>query len=271
MDNLSTRFICLGLLLLCPVLSQASELPSTIHWKKIGDDLQLAKVEYSPKPLFVTEIVLLRSSLTRFRVGAIRAAEYGRRTADVKLLCKASKAVACINANFFDENHQSLGLVVQQGITHQKLHRGGKTLTGVFLVTRDAIKIVNRANLPQGSLIEAVQAGPRLISDGQVLQELREKSSLSRRSGICLDRDKRVIFYAVSSGLLGISIEQLQALLVHKAIDCVDALNLDGGGSSQFFLSKDIPGGASATAKEIFIAGRDAVPVALGLFLRDQS
>jgi hypothetical protein len=48
-------------------------------------------------------------------------------------------------------------------------------------------------------------------------------------------------------------------------IGCQEALNFDGGGSSQLFVSGNIPGHEGAVREEDF-PGRDEVPVALGLF-----
>ena len=88
----------------------------------------------------------------------------------------------------------------------------------------------------------------------------------SRRSGICLDEDGRMVFF-ITSGMLGITIPELQQLLRLPEIACHDALNLDGGGSSQLFLSSEILE-ANDGHQEVSIQGSDDVPVILGLFVR---
>ena len=65
---------------------------------------------------------------------------------------------------------------------------------------------------------------------------------------------------------MGVSIAEIQNMLLQEGVDCRDALNLDGGGSAQFFLDSHLPG-ALPELQEVTIHGRDDVPVALGLFI----
>jgi hypothetical protein len=54
-------------------------------------------------------------------------------------------------------------------------------------------------------------------------------------------------------------------VLIHPSIECVEALNFDGGGSSSMYISGEIQGHAGAIKEENF-PGTDEVPVAIGLF-----
>ena len=131
-------------------------------------------------------------------------------------------------------------------------------------MTSTGLRIVNRDSFEPLGVTEAVQAGPRLLSGGSRIKGLREASAFSKRSGVCIDGEHRLIIFGVSSGFLGMSIEQLQELLMRPEIGCVDALNLDGGGSAQLWINGKIPG-ASRSFAEIFVQGTDTVPVALAL------
>lgn len=260
---LKAFYLLLLVFLSADVFSQDANTP--VVWRIVGDDLKIAKVKFSPKPLFYTEMLFLKTTLKRYRVGVILAEEFGRDRASAKFLCQKAKAVACINANFFDTDYKPLGLVIKRGIKYNPMHKEGQTLTGVFSFNNKQLTIINRSALSLRNTIGAVQAGPRLISNGKALSGLREKSSLSRRSGVCIDKNNHLIFYAVSSGLLGISIQKLQELLLHPRIACQSALNLDGGGSTQFYMTNKLSG-APEDFKDFVIYGRDDVPVALGLF-----
>lgn len=255
-------------ILLVPCGSRADNFDQRVIWRKIGSDLETATVSLEAGGIFTSELMLFRTALSRYRIGAIRAAEFGLNKATVKVLCQLSKAVLCINANFFDENGDPLGLVINRGTMHQKIHRGGQTLTGIFQVTRKSIGIVHRFEFNPATVIEAVQAGPRLISQGLPVAGVQDNDSFSRRSGICVDKNGRAIFFSVMSGLFGASLPQLQDILVIHGIDCKEVLNLDGGGSAQLYVSAAIPG-ASPDATEISYTGRDEVPVALGLLLNN--
>lgn len=248
------------------LLAAALPAQAQVRWTAIGTDLERAMVDISPGTIFSAQLLLLRTTLTEYRVEVIRALDFSQKRASVFEMCKASKAQMCINANFFDESGNALGLIVHRGIQLQDIHRGGKTLTGIFYAARDGIKIVPRASYQPERVLEAVQAGPRILH-GKLPVSGIELHSRSRRSGICIDDRGRLVFFIVASGLLGVSMEELQGALRHADINCADALNLDGGGSSQLYLSSTIPGAVSGL-EDINIITRDDVPVALGLFAK---
>ena len=70
-----------------------------------------------------------------------------------------------------------------------------------------------------------------LVLDGNPAYSGR--SPVSRRSVVALDRSGHVLLLATP--LLGISLEDLAAWLAASDLDIVNALNLDGGGSTMFY------------------------------------
>lgn len=256
--------LCLGLVDAYAQDNQA--MPSRI-WRKYGDDLETAILNHQRGALSSSQLSLVRSSLQRYRVAVVRASELGVRRASVKTMCRAAHGVACINANFFDESGSALGLVISRGILQRQMHRGGNTLTGIFQVTRGGLAIINRSSFDPSAVLEAVQAGPRLIADGVAVRGLSDTRS-SRRAGVCLDKSARIIFFITSSGFGGLTVEELQSLLSKAEVGCYQALNLDGGGSAQLYVSRTAPGTVQ-DAEDILISGRDDVPVALALVPRD--
>jgi exopolysaccharide biosynthesis protein len=52
-------------------------------------------------------------------------------------------------------------------------------------------------------------------------------------------------------------LKELQQFLMGKELDLVDAVNLDGGGSSQLFIA------GTKNSEEVFVSGGDNVPVFL--------
>jgi len=258
---LRATLLCAALLITAS--SARTEEPS-ILWHPLGADIEQADSRLNPDSVFSSSIVMVRSSLSRFRLQVIRASDFGWKRATVRAMCRAAGAIACVNSNFFDEQGKALGLVMSRGIIHQKLHRGGGTLTGVFFVTPKSIGIAHRDQFSYDGVVEATQSGPRLISQSAIVPGLKESSFRTNLSGICLDTNGRVILYRVTSGVFGSSLPLLQRLLLSPAIQCVEALNFDGGGSSQFYIAAGIPGHTGATREEDF-PGSDDVPVALGL------
>ena len=94
-----------------PALAE-HELP----WQPLGPDLEQANSRLNPESVFSASVVLVRSSLAKYRLQVIRAADYGWKRANVKALCREAGASACVNSNFFDEQGKALGLVISRGI-----------------------------------------------------------------------------------------------------------------------------------------------------------
>ncbi len=234
-------------------------------WRLIADDLELGIVPLRSESLFPVQLLLLRTELERYQIRVLRAGQFGKRNLPVHELCSRSGAQVCINASFFDENRTALGLVVSSGIQYRPLHRGGGTLNGVFRVSRHSVEIIEREETQDVFGVEAFQSGPLLLRSGEAFSGIGKSGKASRRSGVCIDAEKRLIIFAVGPPFGGISLSNLVELLQHDSVGCVDALNLDGGGSTQLFVSSALPGAAKDFAG-VNIVGRDTVPVALSLF-----
>lgn len=228
-----------------------------------GSGLEVARFNFNVGVVFSSSIVLVRAQPRLYAPRVIRAAQFGWKRAPVRTLCKSSGARVCINSNFFDEQGRPLGVVMSRGIIHNPIHRGGGTLTGVLYSTQTALRISHRERfLPEG-VIEATQAGPRLLANGVPIEGLKSSALSSNLSGACLDSENRLILFRVASGMFGCTFYQLQQLLTRPEIGCRDAINFDGGGSSQLFISAEQ---TSPSSTDESYPGEDDVPVALGLF-----
>lgn len=255
-----------ALLQICTPLMLQADITYEVTWDKIAQGFEVGRIQSTSSSFFGTALLAFRVDLQRFRVAALPAEDFGDKRLDARAICKASRASLCINANFFDEAGNALGLVVTRGIQRNQIHRGGRVLSGIFKVTRESARIIHRAEFEPASIMEAVQAGPRLLVNGNKVP-ISDPSS-SRRAGICIDKKQRLVFYITSANSLrGISIPDLQRILTHPDIDCDDALNLDGGSSAQLYIDPALPG-ATAQSPEISIEGGVRVPVFLGLFPR---
>ncbi len=251
--------------MLCPFLSHAEVSVEQVTWDKLGADLEQANFRINASAIISSSIAIVRSDMKAHRIGVIRASEFGWKSATVQALCKASGATACINANFFDEQGKPLGLVMSRGIIHNRIHKGGGLLTGILYASAKQVGVAHRETFNPAGVVEAVQAGPRLVSDGKVVEGLKESSRASNLSGICVDSERRVSIFRVTTGVFGCSLLQLQSLLASPALGCVEALNFDGGGSSGMYIAGEIAGHAGAVREENF-PGSDEVPIAVGLF-----
>lgn len=260
-------------LVICPMASESRAddshgLPAT--WKPLGDGFDMSQIDLRSSLFFNSQITFVRFNLIDYRVAVIRASDFGFSRSSARTLCQKARALACINANFFDESGKPLGLVVTRGMTLQNMHRGGKTLTGIFQLSRKEAAIVSRSDYHPESVVEAIQSGPRLISNSQKIPGLKEESSPTRRSGVCIDKSNRIIFYLMSTGFFGLSLDDLRDVLLDDSIQCHDALNLDGGGSAQLYFG---PAGQKEenSSSSLFIEGTDEVPIVLGVFPRSST
>ena len=256
-----THFLLILLTVSISAFAEPSASPRV--WKQIDSDLEMLELPLSSRGVLTSQLVLFRTSLTKYRIGVVRASEWGWKRSTVKRLVQSSNATLGLNANFFDERGDPLGLLIARGAQLQKLRKSGSVLTGVFGVTRSEPFIVNRSDFTSEHVVEAVQAGPRILAGGVPIAGIRESLAPSKRSGVCIDSKKRVIFYITRTDFFGLDIAELQTALLREEIGCRDALNLDGGGSAQLYVSSH---DGAPSRKELAIQGSDEVPVILALF-----
>lgn len=135
-----------------------------------------------------------------------------------------------INGGYFDEHGKPLGLRVSKRTKSTRLRRAD---WGVFWIRKNRARIAHTRDYPSNIIpTEAIQCGPRLVVAGQTTDL---KPQWSRRTGIGIDRHGRVVL-AVSDGQLSLS-DWAQVFASNDGLGCRDALNLDGGGSTQLAYS----------------------------------
>jgi len=114
---------------------------------------------------------------------------------------------------------------------------------------------------PKTDASDVVQVGPRLISSGKDTKGLKNIHAVHHRSGIALDKKGNVIIYATSSQFGGISWNKLRYILKLKKIGGYEVLNLDGGGSTQMYIS--------AKNYEDYVRGLSLIPSAIAFFRKE--
>lgn len=150
---------------------------------------------------------------------------------------RAADAPFAINANFFDPERKTLGVVVSKGEIVQRPHP--VSWQSIFYVNRDgrpAIILPERWSGVSGDAATAVQAGPRIVVDGAANDVRRGDPSL--RSGVCIAED-RLLFFATSGGRF-YDVHEIAALAASAedegGLGCRDAMLFDGGPSAQIHL-----------------------------------
>lgn len=211
----------------------------------------------SPSSVLRPEILLVKFDPKRYSFRVLRAEQFGTPLADVQSIVNKVHGVAGINAHFFDTEGKPLGLLIDGGQVTNRLHKGGALLTGIFMLESDHPTVIERNQLGAAKPSIALQAGPRLIENFKPL-EVAAADTVSRRSGIAITDSDEVILFATMLRFPGASLHQVQEMLMHPALKVREALNLDGGGSSQLYVRKN-----NALADDTFVTGGDQVPTTL--------
>lgn len=157
--------------------------------------------------------------------------------------------VIATNASFFDTSNHAMGAAQDHGRSV-----GGAPLTrwAAFVVDGGRARIVRGAELGKGAHDFAVQGLPRLVIAGEV-PPLKPQSA--RRTALCVDGDA-MILAATRSRVDGAEFARFLAAGARDGgLGCDDALNLDGGSSTQLL--------ARWNGFEAAIEGVSAVPNAL--------
>lgn len=273
------------------------------QWQALSTSIEVKEVIAQPNALFPSRILFARIPSAHTELRVLSARDYGYPQLTAREIAIHSGAILTINANFFDEKGDPLGVVLSGGTLKHRPHRSGRTLSGIFQVKAPLrnipseipssveppspglpeLSIIHRDIFTPERVLEAIQAGPRLVIAGTPAPGVRDTVS-TRRAGICIATSGDIIVFCVSSGLFAVDMRSLQELLVSPAIGCSDALNLDGGGSAQLYVrsaasSQSPPGSSPTTApigtiesaqnspmSEITVEGLDRVPIFIGFF-----
>lgn len=163
-------------------------------------------------------------------------------------------AAVMLNAGYYDDNGRPIGYFRSAGkvFNSRVLHRGRKTFLhyGALLTVENESgrpSIVSREKFKDSGVKEAFQAGPLLVKDGKPVRGLtryREYLRATRRTVIGLDAKDRLIVLVSEAETRGISWCELQEFLVlpesKGGLGIRDAMNLDGGSSSQLWVRGEV-------------------------------
>ena len=202
----------------------------------------------SPNQESVFEV--FRVDLKKWTIKPLRATT--RKTA--KQFLEEQGALVVINANFFDDKFQPLGLVQEGG----RILNPFKNITwwSVFCLKNKKPSIVHSSQAKGLSCDVAVQAGPRVVVDGKIPQL---QTDLSRRTALGINRKQEVLLVVSHDFISTAELAQIFAKPeAAGGLDCPNALNLDGGSSSQM--------AAAAGSVHVDSSGMVGVPVGLGVW-----
>jgi exopolysaccharide biosynthesis protein len=241
-------------LLIISVAYSDDSFSSSIEWQKINDDIAISTESAFWPSLLSPNVLLFRPNLYKYRIRVRTAREFGKSVSSAQEISRKSGGLFVINGSFFDHLERPLGLVISRGITISPLHKGGTTLTGIFQIRNGRPEIIHRDNFNPSGVVEAIQAGPRLLVEGKATPVTKDNSR-SLRTAVCLDQASNILFASSTRWVMGVTLQEMQNIL--KRVGCRNALNLDGGGSAQFVFAP------TSISNRIELLGKDQVPVFL--------
>jgi len=219
------------MLLVLSVMSLAVSAKTT--WRELSPGLAYTQIMI-PTMTSTGAIHAFKIDLKHYRLSLVLGKEYEGQFASAQNLTLASKGLLGINGGFFSPDMQSLGLRISDG---EQLARLKQTpWWGIFMINNGVAKIVSMDHYhPDEGIDFAVQCGPRLLVDGQIPNKLRP--GISNRSVLAIRRDGQVIIAATQNAYL--STEEMAQVLQRSeekaGLACWQALNLDGGSSTQLY------------------------------------
>ncbi|MDO8526307.1 MAG: phosphodiester glycosidase family protein [Deltaproteobacteria bacterium] len=204
-------------------------LPSKAHayvWQKIDDGLFYTETE---------NIHAFQIDPKLFKLSVATAKDQNETDSTVRMMAKKSSAILTVNGGFFSPEHRSLGLLMRDGKVINPVH--ATSWWGIFEISKNKPEIVTvRMFQPNPDIEMALQSGPRLVINGEIP---KLKYSVDRRSGIGIRADGNVIIAVTGDKELSMEAfaELFQKPESKGGLDCKNALNLDGGGSTQLYFS----------------------------------
>jgi uncharacterized protein YigE (DUF2233 family) len=172
-----------------------------------------------------------------YKITLARAQDLGMNSANVASLALQNNALIAINGGFFDPTHNALGLRIKDGLQLNPLRR--ISWWGVFYTVGNRPYITSLQGFGGSKKVDfAIQSGPRLLVNGQIPPL---KPGYDARSALAIDANGNIIIAVTENTALTTTdfARLLKTPAAQGGLNCVDALNLDGGSSSQLYAQVD--------------------------------
>ncbi|MBI2346172.1 MAG: phosphodiester glycosidase family protein [Deltaproteobacteria bacterium] len=213
-------------------------------WRQLAPGLGYAKISISAIN-GGGALHAFRIDPARYRIDTLLARDAGMTTATARALAERTRAWIVVNGGFFGEDLKPLGLRIQGGRERNPMR--AVSWWSIFYIHNGRPAIATRGDFPAGQEIQmAVQSGPRLVVSGAI-PALKPGPSL--RSAIGITHEGEIVL-AVTEGAL-VETRTLAELFRKSTaaggLNCPNAINLDGGGSTQLYAKVrdfrlDLPG-----------------------------
>ena len=218
--------LLLSFLLFFPLVSFAQ------NWRTIAagiDYLDLGGNFLTPW----SHIHVFRVNLKKNQFDLILADNLSRQHASVHEFARHSKSLIALNGGFFDKKFRPLGLRISNHQQENPLKR--ISWWGIFYIQNQTPFLTNVRHFKRNKSISfALQSGPRLIINGRIPSL---KPGVAERSALGITDNNQVIVLVTEKAPM--STTDLAKIMKSTPLNCKEALNLDGGSSSQLHADID--------------------------------
>ncbi len=230
---------------------------ATPPWSVLEAGLEHRKVAFTPASGEGNGVIrFFRINLKRWKLRLITAHQFNRDSATIKFLAQEGHTKLAINGGFFGVDFKPLGLRISDGVLKNSIRK--ISWWGIFAIVMDKPQLFSiRDYVPVTTPEFAVQSGPRLVVGGSIPSTLKE--GLDQRSGIGMTSEGQIVL-AVTENAWLTTTEFAQWMRSSEGGGCSNALNLDGGHSSQLFYSGRL--------SEISVENASTIVDAIGIYPR---
>ncbi len=196
------------------------------QWRSLSPGIEYQNLEVGVLTPW-SQVHVFRIDLTKNQLEWVSAKSLGLKNATAVQFAKKSHALLSINGGFFDQDYNPLGL----RINHKKIENPLKGISwwGIFFLQNNKAGITSLTHFKDKKDIEfAVQSGPRLLVNGKIPAL---KNGKDDRSALGITADGKVILLVTSNAPM--TTRELAHLMKTYPLSCRNAINLDGGSSSQ--------------------------------------
>lgn len=201
------------------------------RWQKLTHGLGYQELRQGYAPW--SHIHVFRINLDYHQLALVMAKDLALKHASADEYAKRSQSLITINGGFFDHNFEPLGLRINHH--HEKNPLKNISWWGVFFIKNNKAFITSAKQFNQDQSIDfALQSGPRLLINGRIPPL---KPGRAQRSALGITKEGQVIILITENAPL--STTELAQVMKAPPLNCTDALNLDGGSSTQLHADVD--------------------------------
>lgn len=211
-------------------------------WQSVAPGVDYQEFVQSNYDIHVVRVDLTRDEI---RVISTRESERGLKVSD---FAKKEKAIAAINADYFDAKFNPIGLTI--GPCGQWEGTKDTAREGVLAIGDGKATIARQSEVmdpPEDWVETAVSGWPALVVKGDVIDPLPGSDKFTRaphpRTAVATGNSGKLLYLIVAdgrrTGVPGLTLPQLGFFIVNR-LHATAAMNLDGGGSTALWLNDRI-------------------------------